>query len=270
VQGYVYAARQAGARMAAQLGQVELARRLSAQAIAIQEQFEETFWDEELNTYVIALDGRKKPCRVLSSNAGHCLFTGISRPERAARLLKTLMGEQLACGWGIRTLGSREVRYNPMSYHNGSVWPHDNAIIARGLARYGYKREASQILTALFDVSMFMPRNRLPELFCGFHRRTAAEGPTLYPVACSPQAWSSGAAYLLLQACFGIEVNSGQGSVSFSSPHLPEILSEIRFSNLRLGASSVDVALHREKNNIRIEVLRNEGGVDIQLDNAHE
>ncbi|MFZ0807545.1 MAG: amylo-alpha-1,6-glucosidase [Candidatus Sulfotelmatobacter sp.] len=269
VQGYVYAARQAGARIAAQLGQVELARKLSAQANSIQEQFEEKFWDDELNTYVIALDGSKSPCRVLNSNAGHCLFTGISRPEHAARLVNTLMGDQLYCGWGIRTLGSRELRYNPMSYHNGSVWPHDNAIIARGLARYGYKHEASQILTALFDASMFMPRNRLPELFCGFHRRTESEGPTLYPVACSPQAWSSAAAYLLLQACLGIELNSAHGSVSFSSPYLPERLSEIRFSNLRLGASSIDIALHRDQDKIALEILRNEGGVNIQLYDPH-
>lgn len=268
VQGYVYAARQAAARMAMQFGQVELAKKLSAQAVAIQEEFERKFWDEQLNTYVIALDGDKKPCRVLSSNPGHCLFSGVVSAERANRQMKTLMGEQLYCGWGIRTLGSGEVRYNPMSYHNGSVWPHDNAIIARGFARYGYKREASQILTALFDASMFMQRNRLPELFCGFHRRTASEGPTLYPVACSPQAWAAGASYLLLEACLGIDVNSSRGCVCFSAPYLPEMMNELQFTNLRLGAATIDVRLHRHHQDVGIEVLRNEGGVKVELEHS--
>lgn len=265
VQGYVYAAKQAAARVAAHLGHRELSQRLAAQAKSLQEKFENTFWDDGLNTYVLALDGKKKPCRVLSSNAGHCLFTGICGPERAARLATSLLSEQLYCGWGIRTLGSQEIRYNPMSYHNGSVWPHDNAIIAKGLARYGYKREAARIFTGMFDASMFMDLNRLPELFCGFHKRSGAEGPTLYPVACSPQAWASGSLYLFLEASLGIHIQGHKGPIEFNAPYMPDFLDQVRFSNLRIGDATVDLLLRREKHEIALEVLRNPQGLKVQI-----
>lgn len=266
VQGYVFAAKNAASRLAGRLGQVELSRKLSKQASVLQENFEKKFWDDEFGSYVLALDGEKKPCRVLSSNPGHCLFAGISTPEHAARLVNTLLGEDLYCGWGIRTLGAREVRYNPMSYHNGSVWPHDNAIIASGLARYGYKREAAQITSALFDASMFMELNRLPELFCGFHKRSESEGPTLYPVACSPQAWAAAAFYYLLEACLGMEVKSSDSSVRFVSPCLPNFLDDLRLTNLRLGGSSVDILFRRERDRIVHEILRKEGGIEIRVE----
>jgi len=266
VQGYVFAAKSAASRLAARLGQVELSRKLYKQAGILQEKFETQFWDEALGSYVLALDGEKKPCRVLSSNPGHCLFAGIASPQKASRLVKTLLGEDLYCGWGIRTLGAKEIRYNPMSYHNGSVWPHDNAIIASGFARYGYKREASQLIGALFDASMFMELNRLPELFCGFHRRSESEGPTLYPVACSPQAWAAAAFYFLLEACLGMEVKSSDSSVRFFSPNLPNFLDDLRLNNLRLGASSVDILFRRERDRIVHEILRKEGGIEVRVD----
>ncbi len=206
VQGYVYAAKSAAARMGRQFGNTELAAKLEGEATTLKEQFQREFWDEQLGTYVLALDGEKKACRVRSSNAGHCLWTGIASQEHADRLAGTFMGEDLFCGWGIRTISSNEIRYNPMSYHNGSVWPHDTAIVASGLARYGHKQEALRILSALFEASTHMELNRLPELFCGFHKRSDLEGPTLYPVACSPQAWAAGSAYMLLESCLGIRV----------------------------------------------------------------
>src|SRR5205823_2033432 len=157
---------------------------------------------EDLGTYVLAQDGGKSPCRVRTSNAGHCLLTGIAAPERALRVARTLLSHDSFSGWGIRTVAAREARYNPMSYHNGSIWPHDNAPIAAGLARYGLKDEALRVMNAMFDASLFFDMHRLPELFCGFERR-AGEGPTLYPVACAPQAWAAAAIFLLLQACLG-------------------------------------------------------------------
>src|SRR5262249_44777269 len=151
--------------------------------------FNDLFWDDELGTYVLALDGEKRACRVLSSNAGHTLFSGIATDERAIKTGKALMSEEMFNGWGIRTLSAKAKRYNPMSYHNGSVWPHDTALIAHGFARYGMMREAMQLMQGLFEASLFIELQRLPELFCGFPFRKG-EAPTSYPVACSPQAWS--------------------------------------------------------------------------------
>ncbi len=151
----------------------------------------------------MALDGAKRQCQVRSSNAGQCLYTGIVAADRAARVAEQLLGENFFTGWGIRTLATTEHRYSPMSYHNGSVWPHDNALIALGLSRYGLREATARVLQGLFDASRFMSLNRLPELFCGFARRPA-EKPTLYPMACAPQAWASASPFLLLQACLGL------------------------------------------------------------------
>src|SRR5262249_7333913 len=157
-------------------------------------------WCEELGTYALALDGDKRPCRVRSSNAGHALFSGIADPVRAARAAATLMGRDSFSGWGIRTLAASQRLYNPMSYHNGSVWPHDNALIALGMARYGLKGAVQRVFEGFFAATQYMDLLRPPELFCGFNRRHS-KGPTLYPVACSPQAWASGAPLAMLEAC---------------------------------------------------------------------
>ena len=160
-----------------------------------------------LQTYALALDGSKRPCVVRSSNAGQCLLTGIARPDRARAVAESLLEQGLFSGWGIRTIDASEARYNPMSYHNGSVWPHDNALIAAGFARYGFADLVGTILTALLDASRFFESHRIPELFCGFHKRRG-EGPTLYPVACSPQAWAAGSVFLLLQAALGLTIDA--------------------------------------------------------------
>jgi glycogen debranching enzyme len=149
-----------------------------------------------------------------------------------------------------------------MSYHNGSIWPHDNALIAQGLARYGFKTSAIKVLTGLFDASLFVDLHRMPELFCGFGRRYG-EGPTLYPVACAPQAWSAAAVYLLLQACLGLRVNAAQAQIIFTHPFLPEFLQEVRILDLRVGAAVVDLALTRHTHDVGIDVLRREGDVEI-------
>ena len=276
VQGYVYRARKAAARIASQLGLAELAQEQDQRADTLKQKFQSAFWDEELGSYVLALDGGKTACRVRASNAGHCLWTGIASPEHADRMVKTLMSDDLFCGWGIRTLGSREIRYNPMSYHNGSVWPHDNAVIADGLARYGHKQEALRILGALFEAGTYMELLRLPELFCGFHKRSNLEGPTLYPVACSPQAWAAASPYMLLASALGLHVRPSERLVEFISPELPEGIDQIELTNLPVGNRSVDIRLRRvgNKNNknkddaIIVDLLRADGDVEVRIGNA--
>jgi glycogen debranching enzyme len=264
VQGYVYAARRAAAHLAAVLGRAEQAAALRASAQALQEQFERAFWCEDLSTYALALDGKKQPCRVRTSNAGHCLLTGIAHPDRARRTAQTLLGHESFSGWGIRTLAASEVRYNPMSYHNGSVWPHDNALIGWGMARYGLKESALGVLTGLFDASVFMDLHRLPELFCGFGRRPG-EGPTLYPVACAPQAWSAAAVFLLLQGCLGLTANAPEASLCFHYPVLPAFLRDVQIRNLRVGDAVVDLLLLRHGQDVGINVLRREGPLEIRM-----
>jgi glycogen debranching enzyme len=263
VQGYVYAARRAGASIARTLGETSLADQLDTAAEALRERFEAAFWSEAEGTYALALDGRKAPCRVRTSNAGHLLWSGIAAPARAARVAEGLMGPDMYTGWGIRTLAAAEARFNPMSYHNGSVWPHDNALIAAGFARYGLKQEALQVLTGLFDTSLFVDLHRLPELFCGFERRPG-EGPTLYPVACAPQAWAVGAAPLLLQVCLGLSIDGAARRVEFRNPVLPAVLDELRIGNLTVAdGASIDVTIHRYPEDVAIKVTRRTGDVEI-------
>lgn len=262
VQAYTYAARFAAARLARALGHEPRAKALSERAQALRQRFEATFWCAELSTYALALDGGKKLCRVRTSNAGHCLFAGIASEDRARAVAETLLDNVSFSGWGVRTVAGDEVRYNPMSYHNGSIWPHDNALIAAGFARYGLRDAVNKVVTGLFDASLFFDLHRLPELFCGFRRR-AGETPTLYPVACSPQAWASGAALLALQACLGLDVRGVERTVVFSNPMLPEFLPSVRISNLRVGEGSLDLMLTRHGEDVAINVLRREGPLRI-------
>ncbi len=262
VQGYVYAAKRAAARMAASLGHHGRAQALEHEAQRLRERFAKAFWCEDLGTYALALDGAKRPCRVVSSNAGHCLFSGIARPEHAVRIARTLTDEANFSGWGIRTIASTERGFNPMSYHNGSVWPHDNSIVAAGFALYGLKEAAVKVLTGLFDAALFFEMHRLPELFCGFPRRPG-EAPTHYPVACSPQAWAAGAVFLCLQACLGLEVRGPTATVKFSNPVLPAFVQRMRIRNLRVGDASVDLLLVRRKDDVGISVQRRSGSVSV-------
>jgi glycogen debranching enzyme len=199
---------------------------------------------------------------VRTSNAGHCLFAGIAGPARAARVADTLLDETLFSGWGVRTLATTEARYNPMSYHNGSIWPHDNAIIGAGLARYGLRAPIERILAGLFDASLFIDRQRMPELFCGFRRR-AGEGPTLYPVACSPQSWSAAAVFMLLAAMVGLTIDGPARRITITRGTLPEFLPQVRFENLRIGDGSVDLLLERNRHDLGVLVERNDAGAEI-------
>ena len=262
VQGYVYAAKRGAARIATALGLPDVHDRLEHEAQVLRARFDHWFWCDDLSTYALALDGKKRPCRVRSSNAGHSLFTGIARPERAAALCEHLLSPEMFSGWGVRTLGTTERRYNPMSYHNGSVWPHDNALIAAGLAAYGHKDHAIRILAALFNASLFMELNRLPELFCGFDRRPG-EGPTSYPVACSPQAWAASAPFMILRAVLGLSIEGASQRVRFDYPALPRFLNEIHIYNLRAGKSAVDLRLHRHPDDVGIHVSGRRGAIEV-------
>jgi glycogen debranching enzyme len=260
VQAYVYGAKRHGALLAGALGHHAQAAALQAQAVALRRQFEDKFWCEDLSVYALALDGDKQPCRVLSSNTGQVLLTGIASPERAQRVAQSLLSPSIFSGWGIRTIALSEARYNPMSYHNGSVWPHDNALIAMGMARYGQKKAASQVFSALFDAASYMDLRRLPELFCGFVRRQR-NAPTQYPVACSPQAWASATTLCLLQATLGLELFDGSREVAFYRPVLPEFIDHVHLRNLRLSGGSVDVLLQRYGDGVAATVTRRDGDV---------
>ena len=233
-----------------------------ARAERLRQAFESQFWSEELGTYVLALDGRKRPCEVRTSNAGHALFTGIASVERARRTAATLLDDRSFSGWGIRTVAESEARYNPMSYHNGSVWPHDNAIVAAGFARYHLHDLVRRAFEAMFAASQFVELHRLPELFCGFLRRPG-EGPTLYPIACAPQAWASGALFLMLQACLGLEIDGARNEVAFRHPVMPEALPSLRIINLAVGDGSVDLLLENHPHDVGVTVLRRRGQVSV-------
>ena len=258
VQGYVYAAKTLAAQCAEQLGLADRARELREQADRLAARFEQSFWCEELGSYAMALDGEKSPCRVRSSNAGQVLFSGIARPDRAQRVAAGLMSPDCFSGWGIRTVSTAERRYNPMSYHNGSVWPHDNALIALGLSRYRAKADVGRIFRALFDAATYFELHRLPELFCGFPRY-ASRGPTLYPVACAPQAWSAGSFFALLQASLGIKQDPWKKEIRFQSPTLPNFLDEVELKGLAAGSGSVDVLVRRHGDRTSLEVLAHPG-----------
>jgi glycogen debranching enzyme len=263
VQAYTYAARRAAASLASALGQKELCRRMTAAADRLRESFDASFWAEDLGTYALALDGAKRPCRVRTSNAGQALFSGIVPEERAPRLAKTLFEANSFSGWGIRTVAAGQSRYNPMSYHNGSVWPHDNAVIAAGLGRYGLRNEASSLLHAFYELSRSVDLARLPELICGFERRSG-EGPTLYPLACAPQAWAAGAVFLMLQASLGIAVRAVDRRVVFERPVLPPVLESLAIDGLRVGPALVDLRLTREGSGVAVEVARRFGRVEVE------
>jgi len=251
VQGYVYAAKLAAAHMARLLNDVGQACELELQAEDLRTRFEEKFWSDQLGTYALALDGHKKPCLVRTSNAGHSLFSCIASTDRARLVAETLMGSDSFTGWGIRTVARNEARYNPLSYHNGSVWPHDNSLIAAGFSNYGFKRKAGEILLALLDLSDEVELHRLPELFCGLERR-ATEGPTLYPVACSPQAWASAAPFLILKGCLGISVEADRGRILFDRPCLPDGIPQLSIRNLRCGRAVADLLLERRGDSVLV------------------
>ena len=264
VQAYVFAAKAGAAAMARALGEDMLALTLDREAETLRQRFEDRFWLADLGCYALALDGAKQPCRVLSSNAGHALFAGIASPERAASLARMLTGKRFFSGWGVRTIAQGEARYNPMSYHNGSVWPHDNAMIAMGLARYGHQDEALRIFEGLFDAATYDELHRLPELFCGFSRRRK-RGPTSYPVACSPQAWAAAAPFALVGAATGLHLDHDGAQVRLMDPRLPGFLQSLSLDGLAVGDGEMDLTLARAGGDVTTMVSRRTGAVQLVI-----
>jgi glycogen debranching enzyme len=262
VQAYVYGAWRAAAEIARRLGHAVKAVDYDRRAEVLRQAFDAAFFDEALGTYVLALDGDKKPCRVRSSNAGHALLTGIAMPERAQVVARTLLDAASFCGWGIRTLASTAARYNPMSYHNGSVWPHDNALIAAGFARYGLRSETARLFEGLFAAATYIDLRRLPELFCGFPRQRS-RGPTFYPVACAPQAWAAAAPLYLLQSSLGLSFDVDRMQITFDAPTLPTFLDEVVLRNLPVGEGAVDLSLRRSGGHVVVDALGRSGPVRI-------
>jgi glycogen debranching enzyme len=262
VQAYVFAAKSRMAGVADDLGFRQQAEELRSQAEELRKNFENAFWSDELSTFAMAIDGDKRPCNVRSSNAGQCLFSGIASPAHTKRTIESLLSPSLFSGWGIRTVAAAERRYNPMSYHNGSVWPHDNALIAFGAASLRDKQLALRTMTGLFDLSIFTELHRLPELVCGFPRQEG-KGPTLYPVACSPQAWAAGAVFLLLQSCLGLSIQAKESRIYLNYPALPEALPSLRIRNLKVGNASVDLDFQRHAETVAIEILRRSDDIEI-------
>jgi glycogen debranching enzyme len=264
VQAYVFAAKQGAASLAAAMGDIVRGAELNRAAEKLRVAFEEKFWLEELGTYAIALDGDKKPCKVKSSNAGQVLASGIAAPERAQSVAAALMMPEMFSGWGVRTLSADAPRFNPMSYHNGSVWPHDNALIALGFSHYGLKRGASAIFEGLFDAAAHMEMMRFPELFCGFPRRRGT-APVLYPVACAPQAWASVVPFALLQACLGLEMCFARREIRFNNPQLPKFLEEIHINDLELAGARVNLRLRRRGAHTEVAIVSQRGDISIKI-----
>jgi len=243
VQGYAYAARRALSWLAERRGERDLAQLWRLQARTLRAEVERRFWLPDERFYAVALDGEGRPCRVRTSNAGQLLFTGLPSQRRAELVIEQLLGAPFADSWGLRTVASDQVRFNPMSYHNGSVWPHDTALCAAGMAHYGDKRAAARMLSLLFRASTHFDM-RLPELYCGFQRRTG-EPPVGYPVACLPQAWSSGAVFMLLAACLGLTIDGGNGVIHVDRPELPVELNRLVVERLEVADATVDIVFER-------------------------
>jgi glycogen debranching enzyme len=269
VQGYVYAAKLMAGACARELGLPERARELEAQAEALRLRFDEAFWCEDIGTYALALDGAKRPCRVRSSNAGHALMTGIARPDRARRVALSMLQPAFYSGWGIRTLAQGEARYNPMSYHNGSVWPHDNSLIAMGFERYGFRPGIEKIFEGIYRTASYMDYRRIPELYCGFRRRPG-RGPTLYPAACSPQAWAAGAPFLLIKCMLGLEFDHAGKQIRLKRPNVPAFVGDLVVRNLQLGDASADFSVHCDGGHASVRILDVRGDLQVALSSSND
>lgn len=264
VQAYTFQALIAAKQICRALDAECRAERYAELAERLSKKFHEAFWVSEKDTYALALDGEKSPCQVESSCAGQVLLTDIAPQQFAPLIARRLMSKEMFSGWGVRTVAQGEARYNPMSYHNGSIWPHDNALIALGLARHGMKAEVQRIFNALFDVSVELEFHRLPELWCGFEREESGR-PTLYPVACSPQAWSAGSVFMLIRASLGLEIDGEAQTVRLENPVLPDFLSSLTLAGLEVGPGRVDITLVKYTDDVGVHVENMRGDVTVEI-----
>jgi glycogen debranching enzyme len=264
VQGYVYDAKIRMARLATMRGETELAARLEAEARKLQAEFEKVFWLADRHFYAMAFGRDGQIGDAIASNAGHCLWSGIVTPERAREVAARLAEPEMDSGWGIRTFASGQPGYNPIGYHTGTVWPHDNALIIEGLKRYGFHDAANALIGKIFEAAQRFEDYRLPELFCGF-TRTPVDPPVPYPVACSPQAWSAGASLAFLQSMLGLHANAERHELELREPHLPAWLNRVTINNLRVGDASVDLLFHSWRGTTSAEVLKKRGDLAITI-----
>jgi glycogen debranching enzyme len=265
VQGYAYLARLRIADLYEALGRAEHALALRASAGALRKQFNDAFWMEEEQYFAMALDGDKRQVATVTSNPAHGLYCDIVDPDKGAAMARRLLAPDMFSGWGIRTMSKTATAYNPMSYHNGSIWPHDNAFIASGLKRYGHGPATNRVATALFDMAATVEYMRLPELFCGFTRRTPNR-PVAYPLACSPQAVAAGAPFLILQAMLGISAVAPDNILTVNKPLLPAWLDSVELRNLKVGRSSISLVFTRRGETTGFSVLDKQGDVRVLME----
>lgn len=263
VQGYVYDAWKRAANLYQMWGEDERASQLREQADELYQRFNERFWMEDEGFYCLGLDKNKQPIRSITSNPGHLLISGIVPPQRASRLVKRLFQDDLWCGWGIRTLSSHHQAYNPISYQLGSVWPHDNSIIAAGLKRYGYHEEVNRIAEGIFAAASFFDAGRMPELFAGIERQSNGF-PVPYPDANIPQAWAAGSIFLLIRTILGLQADAPQRKLKIQ-PHLPEWLPDVELTNLHIGEATVSLRFWREGEQTRSQVISLKGELQVEM-----
>jgi glycogen debranching enzyme len=262
VQAYVYAAKRAVAEVARALEQPDLAEELEKQADSLKERFNRDFWMNDLGTFAVGLDGEKKQIRSVTSNAGHCLWAGIVDVNKAARLARRLLAPDLLCGWGIRTLSALNPAFDPIGYHTGSVWPHDNSIIAHGLMRYGFVDECNRVIDELSLAGAHFESSRYPELFCGYSREDVPV-PVEYPVACRPQAWATGAPLLMMRSYGGMSADAPNKTLSIVRPNLPFWLERFEVIGLRVGQARVDLVFVQSNGTTGVQVIRKDGDLDV-------
>ncbi len=264
VQGYAFAAFRGMARLARERQDHDSATRWNEAAETLAARVESKFWRDELQFYALALDGHGDPCRVRASNAGHLLFTGLPSAERGRAVARQLLTGAFDTGWGVRTLAANMARYNPMSYHNGSVWPHDVALCAAGMARYGERDGVVHLLGSMFEAAINFGL-RLPELYCGFNR-AAGEAPVAYPVACLPQAWAAGSVFMLLQSCLGIHIDGRELTLEVDRPQLPQGIETVELVGLQVGPNRVDVVFSRVDGRVVAFAEQRSGGKRTRFD----
>jgi glycogen debranching enzyme len=265
VQGYVFHAKHGLARIFRRLGRRAEADRLDEQARELRRRFDSAYWMPELGFYAQALDSDKRQVQAISSNPGHCLWSGVLDKRRAAVVASRLSAPDMFTGWGIRTLSSQMISYNPMSYHNGSVWPHDNSLIADGLRRYGFAEQAELISRAVLEAGMRFSDDRLPELFCGFTRdRKFDSPPGEYLVSCSPQAWGAGALFHLLQTLAGVRVDVLERRVRIDPVETP-LYNRLRVEGMRVGEGAIDFTISQGRGGTRVKVDKLPAGLRLEL-----
>jgi glycogen debranching enzyme len=267
VQAYVYMAKQRLAKLADVMDDRALRQRMRYEAQEFRRRFNQDFWVDELEYCALGMDKDGGLFDVVSTNPGHGLEGSLFYEDKAEKLLERIMAPDMFNGWGIRTLSSKATAYNPMSYHNGTIWPHDNALIARGFAEMNRPDLVAKVFTGLFESARHMYYRRLPELFCGFRKEEGKEGdpPVRYAVACSPQAWAASAMYSLIQSMLNLIPDAANRTLRIKSPMLPPFLNLLQVNNLRVGDATVDLDFRRAHNSelVTVDIRNRQGELDI-------